>query len=83
MGYSLDGQNNVTVTGNVTLSGLSVGLHNVTVYANDTLGNMGASATVAFNVEVPFPTALVAAASGATAIVVGAGLLFYFKKRRH
>ena len=31
MGYSLDGQDNVTVTGNITLSELSRGLHNVTV----------------------------------------------------
>jgi hypothetical protein len=48
MGYSLDGQDNVTVTGNATLSGLSSGLHNVTVYANDTAGNMGVSETIKF-----------------------------------
>ncbi|MCJ7559560.1 hypothetical protein MUO79_02945 [Candidatus Bathyarchaeota archaeon] len=31
----------------------------------------------------PFPTTLVAAASGASVAVVGAGLLIYFKKRKH
>ncbi|MGD6850636.1 MAG: Kelch repeat-containing protein, partial [Candidatus Bathyarchaeia archaeon] len=43
VGYSLDGQGNVTVAGNFSLSGLSGGSHSVTVYANDTYGNMGAS----------------------------------------
>jgi N-acetylneuraminic acid mutarotase len=81
-GYSLDGQDNVTVTGNVTLSGLSNGLHNVTLYANNTLGNMGASATIAFNVKVPFPAALVAAASVASASVIAVSLLVYFRKRK-
>jgi hypothetical protein len=85
MGYSFDGQDNVTIAGNVTLSGLSNGLHNVTVYAKDTFGNEGASETITFNVEVPepFPTALVVAASVATVAVMGVGLLVYFKKRKH
>ncbi len=84
-GYSLDGQQNVTITGNTTLTGLSSGLHNVTVYANDTYGNMGASETVTFTVAVPepFPTAPVAAASVATIAVASVGLLVYFKKRKH
>ena len=43
IGYSLDGQENVTVTGNTTLSGLSDGSHNLVVYANDTAGNTGSS----------------------------------------
>jgi parallel beta-helix repeat protein len=85
-GYSLDGQQNVTITGNTTLTGLSSGLHNVTVYANDTYGNMGASETATFTVAVPepFPTTLVAVASVASAgIIAAVGLLLYFKKRRH
>jgi parallel beta-helix repeat protein len=83
MGYSLNGQDNLTIAGNVTLSGLSNGSHNVTVYAKDPFGNEGASETITFNVEVPepFPTALVVAASIATVSVVGVGLLVYFKKR--
>jgi hypothetical protein len=88
-GYSLDGEPNVTVTGsgaltNVMLANVTNGLHNVTVYANDTYGNM-ASETVTFTVAKPepFPTALVATASGASAIVIGVCLLVYFKKRKH
>ena len=45
-GYSLDGQTNVTLTGNATLAGLSYGIHRVTVFANDTLGNMGDQTTI-------------------------------------
>jgi hypothetical protein len=84
MGYSLDGQENVTVMSNTTLAGLSAGLHNVTVYAKDEFGNTGTSETIIFNVaEEPFPAAPVAAASVATIAVVGVGLLVYFKKRKH
>jgi N-acetylneuraminic acid mutarotase len=83
-GYSLDGQENVTLTGNTTISGLTNGLHNVTVYAKDAFENMGTSETISFSVEVPFPTTLVAAAaSAATIAVVGVGLLVYFRKRKH
>jgi len=80
MGYSLDGQDNVTITGNTTLSGLSSGLHNITVYAKDTFENMGTSETITFSIAEPFPTTLVIA-SVASAVVVGAGLLVYFRKR--
>jgi parallel beta-helix repeat protein len=82
MGYSLDGQNNVTITGNVTIAGLSSGLHNVTVYAEDEFGNRCASETVFFTIAEPepFPVASVAAASAATVAVVSVGLLVYFKK---
>jgi N-acetylneuraminic acid mutarotase len=84
MGYSLDGQDNVTVTGNTTSSGLSNGLHNVTVYARDEFGNTGVSETVWFTVaEASFPATLVAGVSGASVAVVGLGLLVYFKKRKH
>jgi len=82
VGYSLDGEDNVTITGNTTLSGLSAGLHNVTVYARDYLDNIGVSETVSFIVEAPFPTMLVAA-STASAVIIGIGLLVYFKKRKH
>jgi N-acetylneuraminic acid mutarotase len=85
LGYSFDGEQNVTIIGNTTLTGLSNGLHNVTVYANDTFGNQGASQTVTFTVAVPepFPTALVATVSGASIAVIGVSLLVYFKKRKH
>jgi hypothetical protein len=59
MGYSLDGQANVTVGGNMTLTGLADGLHSVVVYANDTVGNMGASNLVAFTVNVTAPVIVI------------------------
>jgi parallel beta-helix repeat protein len=82
-GYSLDGKQNITITGNTTLTGLSDGLHNLTIYANDTYGNMGASETVTFTIPEPFPVVPVAVGSVAVAIVVVAGLLAYSKKRKH
>jgi len=81
--YSLDGQSNVTINGNTTLTWLPNGYHNVTVYATDEFGNTGVSKIIYFNVEAPFPTALVVAVSVATVAVVGVGLMVYFKKRKH
>ena len=80
MGYTLDGQETVTITGNTTLSGLPDGAHNLTVYATDHYGNTGVSETITFTVDVPepFPTALVTAASTVSVAVVGVGLLVYF-----
>jgi len=51
MGYSLDGQANVTITGNTTLAGLSNGSHSIVVYAVDAAGNMGSSAIISFVVD--------------------------------
>ena len=55
-GYSLDGQGNVTVTGNATIVGLSEGSHTITIYASDTSGNMGSSETVYFAVDTVPPS---------------------------
>ena len=54
VGYSLDNQENVTLTGNLTLTGLTYGNHTLTLFANDTLGNMGASNTI--NIAIAQPT---------------------------
>jgi len=51
IGYSLDNQANVTITGNTTLTSLSDGTHEIVVYANDTFGNMGASNKICFTVS--------------------------------
>jgi hypothetical protein len=80
-GYSLDSGETVIVGGNATLEGLANGLHNVTVYAKDEFGNVGASEAVSFTVEVPFPVMLVVAPVASVA-VVGAVLVIYFKKRK-
>ena len=83
LGYSLDGQDKVTVAGNVTLSGLSYGMHTLTVYANDTYGFTDTSETITFTVDTPepFPTTLVIAAV-VVAAVVCTGLLVYFTRRK-
>ena len=82
--YSLDGWDNVTVAGNTTLNGLSPGAYNVTVYVQDLVGNVGASETIHFNIAEepePFPTTIVIVPIVA-AVVIGVGLVIYFKKRK-
>ena len=74
LGYSLDGQENITVAGNTVLSGLFMGSHYLTVYANDTAGNTGLSETIYFRIETPFPTTLVVAVA-IVACVFGFGLI--------
>ena len=54
--YSLDGQNNVPIAGNTTLTGLSVGEHNLTVTATDTFGNAETSQTITFDVTTTSPS---------------------------
>jgi hypothetical protein len=82
--FSLDGEENVTVFGNVTLAYLLNGEHNVTVYAIDEAGNVGSSETVVFTVAKPepFPTTLVITAFCSSLAAVGVRLLAYFKKRK-
>jgi hypothetical protein len=80
MGYSLDGQDNVTVTANVTLAVLSDGSHNITFYAIDLVGNTGASRTVYFEIT-PFPTVLVVAVAVTITITVATGYLL-LKRRK-
>jgi hypothetical protein len=80
--YVPDGQENVTISGNTTLTGLTDGLHSVTVYAKDLVGNTGVSETIYFSVDVPFPTTIVIASVSSVA-VAGVGLIIYFKKRKH
>jgi hypothetical protein len=87
--YCLDGEGNVPVSGNTTLSGLSGGNHNVIVYGFDQLRNMCSSETVYFSVDFnveteSFPTTLIVAAVVLVSVVaISLGLLFYFRKRRH
>jgi hypothetical protein len=85
MGYSLDEGDHVTITENTTLKNVSAGSHNLTVFANDTIGNFASSETT-FTVAKPetqqpesFPVVPVAAA---VAVATCAGLLLYFKKRK-
>ena len=87
MGYSLDSEEYVAIAGNTTLTGLSNGIHRLTVSANNTYGfvyesvNFGVTAD---ETQPPQVTTIitVTVASAASATVVGAGLLFYFKRKR-
>jgi hypothetical protein len=80
IGYSLDGQDNVTITADIALSGLSKGAHNLAVYAKDIAGNIGASETINFTIVDRFPIEWVVAIVVIVA-VVGVGLLVRFKKQ--
>jgi len=82
IGYILNGQTNVTIAGNTTISGLSDGSHSLIVFAKDMAGNTGASETVYFSINTQqaesFPTWIIAAI--VTIAGVGAALLVYFAK---
>jgi hypothetical protein len=80
VGYGLDGHDNATITANITLSGLSKGAHNVTVYARDVAGNIGASETIRFTLVERFPIEWILAGVVIVA-AVGVGLLVYSKKQ--
>ena len=82
-GYSLDGKNNVTLTENMTLIGLAYGSHSLVVYANDTVGNMGASDNINFTVEKPesSPFVSIAAVSLVAVALVVVGLFVYHKRK--
>ncbi|HLN45088.1 MAG TPA: kelch repeat-containing protein [Candidatus Sulfotelmatobacter sp.] len=83
--YSLDGQDNVSITDNATLADLSNGAHNLTVYAKYTEGSIGASENIVFTVAKPDPESFaimpVIASIGIVAIV-SISLLIYFKKHK-
>jgi hypothetical protein len=55
--YSLDGQSNVTVTGNITLN-LNEGTHNIIVYAKNSYGQVGYS-KVYFTISIPKPDLII------------------------
>ncbi|MEJ2240765.1 MAG: NosD domain-containing protein [Candidatus Bathyarchaeota archaeon] len=84
--YSLDGQANVTITGNVTLTGLDEGTHNIVIYAEDLDGFTGVSETVNFTISeeaesgsegIPITWII-----GAIVIVIGVALLIYMFRLR-
>lgn len=81
MAYSLDGQGNVTIDGNVTIEGVSNGTHYVTVYSRDFTGNTGVSNTVYFTVNVP-ETPIVYWVLLAVAIVVVVLVSSFILRRR-
>jgi hypothetical protein len=81
--YSLDGASNVTISGNTTLGGMPVGVHNVTVYAMDVYGFEAASNTVTFittSETTPFPIIPVVVAVSILAIIAVLCIVFWKKK---
>lgn len=56
IGMSLDGEGNLTIYGNCTLTGLSEGNHTMTIFCNDTFGNMVKSDTIFFTITLPSAT---------------------------
>ncbi len=84
--YSLDGENNVTIAGNTTIPLLRNGLHNVTVYANDTYGNIGSS-TISFKVEKPSALSALPVSETAAIVVliaaIASSVTIYLKRRRN
>lgn len=91
VGYSLNGQGNVAIAGNTTLTGLADGTHNIIVYARDTAGNMGASETIYFTIETapsemtfppdPMGIPLAIAAITAGAVIIAFSVVAYRRKR--
>jgi hypothetical protein len=78
--YSLDGQAEVTITGNTTLSGLTIGEHNLIVSAQDLGGVVGTSSTITFTVAARFPIELVIVGI-VIAVVAIVGFLAYCKRQ--
>jgi hypothetical protein len=86
IGYSLDGSANRTITGNLTFV-LADGSHHVTVYAEDLVGNIGASQTVYFSVNTKSQQSWIEAflmwiVVALAVIAVCLGILAYFLRSR-
>jgi hypothetical protein len=79
--YSLDGQANITITGNITLTGLPYGSHTLTVYVTDKAGNSEISETIYFIIAKPFPT-MIAAAIAMAATGGTASAIYYTKNKK-
>ena len=83
MGYSLDGQSNVTVNGNTTITNIAYGSHSIEIYANSTVGIIGASKTIEFSVAKPesFTFVIEIAVPVAIAVVITLGLVILYHRR--
>ncbi|WGM90588.1 MAG: Ig-like domain-containing protein [Candidatus Bathyarchaeum tardum] len=59
IGYSVDGNENVTIYGNYTIWALGDGVHSLVVYATDLSGNTGKSDVVYFSVDTVPPVVII------------------------
>jgi ABC-type Fe3+ transport system permease subunit len=71
---------------NVTISNITIGIHNITVYANDSYGNVG-SQTVNFTVEkqqteIFVNTIIIAVITVPVAIICLVAILLVFRRHR-
>ncbi len=80
LSYNLDGQQAVAITGNITLTGLTAGAHNLTVIARDSAGLVGTSETISFTIVTRFPSEIVFTAI-TIAVVASVSFLLYVKRR--
>ena len=78
--YCFDGQANVSINGNTTLTGLTEGSHSLTIFAEDMAGNVGFSDTIYFTrtKAEPFPTILLVG----FLFIVGVIVLFFYKMQK-
>lgn len=81
LSYVLDGKEELSISGNVTLPALVDGSHWVQVFAVDKYGNSGSSDVVFFTVET-FPVFWVATGLATATIVIASGYLF-LKRRKN
>jgi len=81
LGYSLNGREKVTITGNVTLAALSEGSHFINFYATDIIGNNVTSQRIYFEIA-PFPTLLVVASILVIIITIMAIYLFLNRNKQ-
>jgi hypothetical protein len=80
LSYTLDNQQAMVITGNTTLTGLTVGAHNLTVYARDSAGLVETSETIPFTIGARFPSEIILT-GGAIAVVASVSFLLYVKRR--
>ncbi|MGO8807057.1 MAG: right-handed parallel beta-helix repeat-containing protein [Candidatus Bathyarchaeia archaeon] len=84
VGYSLDGESNITINGNTTISNIGYGSHSITVYANSTFGINGASKTIDFNIAKSEPLSsefVIAVLVTVIVIVLGVSLTVLYDRR--
>jgi hypothetical protein len=83
--YSLDGEANVTITGNTTITDLPNGTHNLTIYATDETDNTKATETIYFTItkEDTFPDSTILLVSAAIITATAIIIIVYVWKKRH
>jgi hypothetical protein len=78
--YMLDGLQEVTITGNTTLTELASGPHNITVSARTSAGLVGTSEVISFTIVDRFLSDIVFAGV-AIVVTAGVGFLLYVKRQ--